>query len=75
LAVTKNTKVPGWDNATLGIGLQFLNLFNHPNFGGSDNLMSNPTFGKINYLTQPPTGLLGGSALQRMIQLKAQLRF
>jgi hypothetical protein len=37
--------------------------------------MSNPTFGEILYLTQPPTGILGGSAPQRMIQLKAQLRF
>jgi hypothetical protein len=75
LAVTKNTKVPGWDNAMLGIGFQFFNLFNHTNFGGSDDFMSNATFGDILYLTQPPTGILGSSAPQRMIQLKAQLRF
>ena len=74
-AITKNTKVPGWENATLGIGFQFFNLFNHTNFGGSDNYMSNSTFGEIFYLTQPPTGILGGGASQRMIQAKAQLRF
>jgi Carboxypeptidase regulatory-like domain/TonB dependent receptor len=74
-AITKNTKVPGWDKATLGIGFQFFNLFNHTNFEGSDNFMSNPTFGEIGYLNQPPTGILGASSPDRIIQLKAQLRF
>jgi serine/threonine protein kinase len=79
LAVMKNTKIPGWENATLGIGFQFFNLFNHPNFGLPDNLSSDPTFAQIFYLQQTPTGILGsglgGDAEPRMIQLKAQLRF
>ena len=49
----KNTKIPGRENATLGIGFQFFNLFNHPNFGFPDNFSSDPTFGEIFYLEQP----------------------
>jgi hypothetical protein len=29
----KNARIPRWESATLGIGFQFFNLFNHPNFG------------------------------------------
>lgn len=79
LAIMKNTKIPGWENGVLGIGLQFFNLFNHPNFGFPDNWSSDSTFGQIFYLEQPPTSVLGsglgGDASPRMIQLKAQLRF
>jgi hypothetical protein len=80
LAIVKNTKIPGWENATLGIGFQFFNLFNHPNFGFPDNGSSDASFGQIFYLEQSPTsilgtGLLGGDVSPRMIQLKAQLRF
>ncbi len=74
-AITKSTKVPGWENAMLGIGFQFFNLFNHPNFSLWDNGISNQTFGQIAFLEQPPTGILGGGAIARMIQVKAQLRF
>ncbi len=78
-AITKNTKIPGWENATLGIGFQFFNFFNHPNFGFPDNFSSDPTFGEIFYLEQSPTGILGnglgGDVAPRMIQLKAQLKF
>jgi len=75
----KNTKVPGWDNAVLGIGFQFFNLFNHTNFQTPDNGISDPTFGQIVNPEQPPTSILGGffagDVSARMIQLKAQLRF
>ena len=79
LGIIKNTKIPGWENATLGIGFQFFNLFNHPNFGFPDNFSSDAAFGQIFYLQQSPTSILGsglgGDAAPRMIQLKAQLRF
>jgi hypothetical protein len=79
LAVMKNTKIHGWENAELGIGLQFFNLFNHPNFGFLDTASSDPTFGQIFNLEQPPTSIvgsgIGGDAAPRMIQLKLQLTF
>ena len=73
----KKTQLPGWENATLGIGFQFFNLLNHPNFGLPNNDMSNSTFGQIFYLEAPPTSLLGlgANGAARMIQLKAQLQF
>jgi Carboxypeptidase regulatory-like domain len=77
--IMKNTKLPGWENAKLGFGLQFFNLFNHPNFGFPDADLSSPIFGQIAGLEQPPTGILGsgfgGDAAPRMIQLKAVLQF
>jgi hypothetical protein len=79
LAIMKNTKIPRWESAELGIGFQFFNLFNHPNFGFPDPGSSDPTFGQIFNLEQPPTSIvgagLGGDAAPRMIQLRVQLRF
>jgi len=78
-AVMKNTKVPRWENANLGIGLQFFNFFNHPNFGFPVPFTSDPNFGLIPYLEQSPTSILGSTiqanVARRMIQLKAQLQF
>jgi len=79
-AIMKRTKMPGWEKAAMGLGLQFFNFFNHPNFGFPDNAVSDSTFGQIGYLEQPPTNILGtgfsgGNASARMIQLKAQLQF
>ena len=78
-AIMKNIEIPKWENASLGIGFQFFNVLNHPNFGFPDNWSSDEAFGKISYLQQPPTGVLGsglgGDAAPRMIQIKAQIRF
>jgi hypothetical protein len=78
-AVMKNTKLPRWEKAQLGIGFQFFNFFNHPNFGLPHNDISDPEFGQISYLESPPTTIfgsgLGGDASPRMIQLKLQLQF
>lgn len=78
-SIMKDTKIPRWENAVLGIGFQFFNFFNHPNFGSPDNFSSDSTFGQIFYLEQSPTSILGngfgGNAAPRMIQLKAQLQF
>jgi hypothetical protein len=79
LAIMKKTKIPRWENAELGIGFQFFNLFNHPNFSLPDAGISDQTFGQILGLEQPPTGILGaglgGDIAPRMIQLKVQLQF
>jgi hypothetical protein len=78
-SIMKNTKIPRWENAMLGIGFQFFNFFNHPNFGRPDNFSSDASFGQIFYMASPPTGILGaglgGDASPRNIQLKVQLQF
>ena len=75
--IMKNTKLG--ENATLGIGFQFFNFLNHPNFGFPDNYNSDQAFGRISYLEQSPTSIvgsgIGGDAAPRMIQLKAQIQF
>ena len=74
--IMKSTRLPGWEKGLLGIGLQFFNFFNHPNFGFPFSGVSDGQFfGKIPYLEQPPTGILGGGRPGRMIQLKVQLQF
>ncbi len=78
LTIMKNTRLPRWESAEFEIGFQFFNLFNHPNFGFPDILISDPTFGQIQGLEQSPTSLLGavGAGVSpRMIQLKVQVRF
>jgi hypothetical protein len=78
-AIMKDTKIPRHENVVLGIGFQFFNLFNHPNFGTPDFSSSDTSFGQIFYMQSPPTGILGaglgGDASPRFIQLKVQLRF
>jgi hypothetical protein len=79
-AIMKNTKIPHWEGAELGVGLQFFNFFNHPNFGFPDNSISDlGAFGQIFYMESPPTSILGaglgGDASPRMIQIKIQLHF
>ena len=75
--IMKNTRLR--ENATLGIGFQFFNFLNHPNFGFPDNYSSDQAFGQISYLEQSPTSIvgsgIGGDAAPRMVQLKAQLQF
>jgi len=77
--IMKTTKLARWENATLGIGVQFFNFFNHPNFSIPDNYVNDPTFGQILFPDAPPTSIvgsgIGGDAAPRMIQLKVQIRF
>jgi hypothetical protein len=75
----KKTSLVGLDKIVLGIGVQFFNFFNHPNFGPPDNYSSDPGFGEISTMEMPPTSILGsglgGDVSPRMIQLKAQIQF
>jgi hypothetical protein len=77
--IMKNTKLPGWENATLGIGFQFFNFFNHHNFTFPSSDINDFFFGVVAFPQQPPTGILGsgqgGDVSARMIQVKTQLQF
>jgi hypothetical protein len=76
--VIKKTNLVG-DKVVLGIGVQFFNFFNHPNFGPPDNYSSDAGFGEISTMEMPPTSILGsglgGDVSPRMIQLKTVIRF
>jgi hypothetical protein len=75
----KKTKIPGWERGELQLGLQFFNLFNHPNFNQPITSISNGQFGTIQSAVSPPTSILGaflgGDASPRLIQVKAALNF
>jgi hypothetical protein len=77
--VLKNTKIPRWERGQLGIGFQFFNVFNHPNFSFPNNDTASGVLGETFGLVSPPTSILGsflgGDASPRLIQLKAQLTF
>jgi outer membrane receptor protein involved in Fe transport len=82
--VMKNTAIPHWEGGKFGIGFQFYNLFNHPNFFTPTNGLapasaSNPFFGLITSAVSAPTSILGaglgGDSSPRIIQLKAQVSF
>jgi len=75
VTIMKNTRLPGWENGQFGVGFQFFNVFNHPNFGMPDGFSGGFTFGQIVYTASPPTGVFGRGVSARMIQVKAQLQF
>jgi hypothetical protein len=75
----KTFQIPRWEAGKFGIGLQFFNLFNHPNFDQPVGDVANPQFGLINTTVSTPTSILGsflgGDASPRLIQIKASLTF
>ena len=83
--VMKYTKLG--ERANLGIGFQFFNLFNHPNFdqpvsdiaAGEATPAAGGQFGTIVSQVNTPTSILGsalgGNASPRLIQLKAEIKF
>lgn len=79
MTVMKNFNIPRWERGKLGIGFQFFNLFNHPNFDQPISDLADPLFGQIVSLVSAPTSILGSfvgaDASPRIIQLRAQLTF
>jgi hypothetical protein len=78
--VMKKTKIPGWERGELGIGFQFLKIFNHANFDQPvQDRTGDPLFGQIITTVGSPTSILGsflgGDASPRIIQLKLQFTF
>lgn len=78
-ALMKQTKLPFWEGARLGIGVQAFNVLNHPNFGLPINDASSPEFGEILNTVSSPTSpfgaFLGADGSPRILQFKAQFTF
>jgi hypothetical protein len=78
-AISKSTQLPGWHSASLVLGLQAFNVFNHANFDLPIADISNPLFGTIERQVSSPTSILGGfpnaNASARMAQIKGEIRF
>jgi hypothetical protein len=79
MTVMKYTQIPHWETAKLGLGVQFFNLFNHPNFAAPVNDLNSPNFGQVRSTVNPPTSILGsflgGDASVRLIQLTMKFNF
>ena len=78
-AISKNFKIPHWERGQLGVGAQFFNIFNHPNFDQPVADIASPQFGTIVAPVSSPTSIfgsfLGADASPRLIQLHATLTF
>jgi len=79
MTIMKYTRIPKWETAKFGIGAQFFNLFNHPNFTLPVGNINSGTFGDVLGTVNPPTSILGsflgGDASTRLIQLTAKFNF
>jgi hypothetical protein len=79
MTLMKYTTIPHWETAKLGIGAQFFNLFNHPNFDPPVNDINNGSFGNVLNTVNTPTSILGsflgGDASPRLIQLTVKFNF
>ncbi len=75
--INKNFKLT--ERFAFGVGANFYNIFNHPNFASPDNLIGDTTFGQITSTTAPPTGPYGsffpGSPSGRIVQFQGKLVF
>ncbi len=79
LTIMKYTQIPHWETAKLGVGAQFFNLFNHPNFANPNNNINGGDFADVTATVNPPTSILGsflgGDASTRLIQLTVKFNF
>lgn len=81
LDASKSFKMPKSESARLNLGVQFFNVFNHPNFAQPQNDVENGPggYGIIQSTVNPPTSILGsflgGDASPRLIQLKGSFVF
>ena len=79
MTVMKYTQIPHWETAKVGMGVQFFNILNHPNFAQPVNDLASPHFGQVRSTVNPPTSILGsflgGDASVRLIQLTAKFNF
>lgn len=77
--ITKAFAMPKWETANFKVGMQFFNIFNHPNFAQPSHDIVSPTLGLTSGTVNPPTSILGsflgGDASPRLIQFKANFTF
>jgi hypothetical protein len=78
-SIMKFIHIPKWEQAKLGIGAQFYNVFNHANFDMPVSNIASSAFGQVIRTVSGPTtpfgSVLGADASPRLIQLKAQFTF
>jgi hypothetical protein len=79
MTIMKYTQIPHWETAKLGIGAQFFNLFNHPDFESPVNDINSSNFGHVLDTVNTPTSILGsflgGDASPRLVQLTVKMTF
>jgi hypothetical protein len=75
--INKNFKLT--ERFAFGVGANFYNVFNHPNFTNPDSNLADSTFGQTTTTTAPPTGPYGafftGLPSGRIIQFQGKLVF
>ncbi|HUI84598.1 MAG TPA: carboxypeptidase regulatory-like domain-containing protein [Candidatus Binatia bacterium] len=75
--INKNFKLT--ERVAFGVGANFYNVFNHPNFTNPDSTFGDSTFGQILTTTAPPTGPYGsffpGLPSGRIIQFQGKIVF
>ena len=79
MTIMKYTNIPHMESAKLGIGAQFFNLFNHPNFQSPVNDINSGNFGHVLDTVNTPTSILGSAlgadASPRLVQLTVKINF
>jgi hypothetical protein len=79
MTIMKYTQLPRWESAKVGVGAQFFNLFNHPNFESPVNDINSGNFGHVLDTVNTPTSILGSAlgadASPRLVQLTAKFIF
>jgi Carboxypeptidase regulatory-like domain len=79
MTIMKYTMLPHFEGAKVGVGAQFFNLFNHPNFESPVNDINNGNFGHVLDTVNTPTSILGaflgGDSSARLIQLTVKINF
>ncbi len=76
-SINKNFKLT--ERVAFGVGANFFNVFNHPNFAQPGNILGSGNFGAISEQTAPPTGPFGsfiaGLPANRIIQFQGKIVF
>ena len=76
-SINKNFKLT--ERVAFGVGANFYNVFNHPNFAQPNNTFGSGTFGVVSAQTAPPTGPFGsffaGLPANRIIQFQGKIVF